>query len=74
MQNVVNSSTTLSTTPTAISATSSTLGAMHAQLSSIERKNEKSMKLTVQHLIIDYPTIVCAAHKKDAMLAQHLLH
>jgi len=61
------------TIPTATYTTSSTSSVMHAQLSSIEGRNVRKLKLTIQHPIIDYPTIASAAHVNDATTVQFSL-
>ena len=62
------------TIPTATYTTSSTSSVMHAQLSSIEGRNVKKMKLTVQHPTIDYPTTVSATCANGATTVQSSLH
>ena len=73
-QNVASNSVTPSTILTVTSVTSSISCVVHAQLSSIEGRNVKKMKLTVQHPTIDYPTTVSATRVNDIMTAQYFLH
>ena len=73
-QSTINNLATPSTTPTVISATSSTSGEMPVQLSSTEGKNVKKQRHTVQPPIIDYPTTASATRVSAATSVPYFLH
>ena len=70
--NAATKSATPLTTPTLISATSSTSAEALIPSSSLEGRNVKKQKLTVQPPTIDYPTIASGACTNAAISIPHL--